>query len=146
MRQRTKAKAPEYVQSRLEDVKLLLDLLDDAEWPLEEEDRRRITAAVGYFAVPRDMIPDKIPGIGLLDDAVMAELVTRDLKHDLDGYRDFCKYRENAAELRGKNVSRADWLEAKRRQIVLRIKRRQQESRRHGSKDGPTPAILRYQY
>lgn len=146
LRQHSKVKAPEYVQSRLEDVKVLLDLLDDKEWPLDEEDRRRIIAAVGYFAVPRDMIPDKIPGIGLLDDAIMAELVARDLKHELDGYRDFCKYRENAAELRGKNVSRADWLEAKRRQIVLRIKRRQQERRRHGSKDGPTPAILRYEY
>jgi uncharacterized membrane protein YkvA (DUF1232 family) len=146
LRQRSKAKAPEYVQSRLEDVKLLLDLLEDTEWPLDDEDRRRVVAAVGYFAVPKDMIPDKIPGLGLLDDALMAELVARDLKHDLDGYRDFCKYRDDAAASRGKNVSRADWLEAKRRQIVLRIKRRQQESRRHGSKDGPTPAILRYKY
>jgi Protein of unknown function (DUF1232) len=90
------------------------------------------------------MIPDKIPGLGFLDDALMAELVIRELKHELDGYRDYCEYRENEATLRGKNASRADWLAAKRRQIFLRIKRRQREGTRHGSTEGWTLPILRY--
>jgi uncharacterized membrane protein YkvA (DUF1232 family) len=133
LRQATKAGAPEYVRERLTDLGVLLDLLDDSEWPLPEEDRRRIVAAVGYFAVAKDMIPDKIPGIGFLDDALMADLVMRELKHEVAGYREFCEFRDNEAKLRGKKVSRADWLEAKRRQIFLRIQRRQQERRRHGS-------------
>jgi uncharacterized membrane protein YkvA (DUF1232 family) len=137
LRQVTKAKAPGYVQERLADLAVLLDLLDDSEWPLPEDDRRRIASAVGYFAVPKDMIPDKIPGIGFLDDALMAELVMRELKHEVAGYREFCDYRDNEATLRGKKVSRADWLAAKRRQLFLRIKRRQQERRGIGS-------ILRY--
>ena len=57
----------------------------------------------------------------------------RELKHEVTGYRDFCEYRDNEAALRGNKASRADWLEAKRRQIFLRIKRRQQERRRHSS-------------
>jgi uncharacterized membrane protein YkvA (DUF1232 family) len=145
--QAQKAKAPEYVQSRLADLGVLITMLDDPEWPLDDADRRRIVAAVGYFAVPKDMIPDKIPGLGFLDDALMAELVIRDLKHELEGYRDFCQYRDNESTLRGKTkVSRADWLAAKRRQIFLRIKRRQQEGTRHGSTGGLTDPILRYQY
>ena len=133
LKQATKVRAPEYVQSRLADLAVLLDMLDDSEWPLPEEHRRRIASAVGYFAVAKDMIPDKIPGIGFLDDALMAELVLQDLQHELDGYRAFCEYRENEATLRGKKVSREDWLAAKRRQIFLRIKRRQGESHRHGT-------------
>ena len=86
-----------------------------------------------YFAVAKDLIPDKIPGIGLLDDALVAELVMRELKHEVTGYRDFCEYRNNEATLRGNKASRADWLESKRRQIFMRIKRRQQERRRHSS-------------
>ncbi|HEY8521081.1 MAG TPA: YkvA family protein [Gammaproteobacteria bacterium] len=146
LHQATKQNAPEYVQKRLADLALLVDMLDDPEWPLEEQDRQRIVAAVGYFAVAKDMIPDKIPGLGFLDDALMAELVIRELKPELDGYRDFCKYRENEAELRGRtNVSREDWLAAKRRQIWYRIRRRQQESRlRHASNEPLTPPILRY--
>jgi uncharacterized membrane protein YkvA (DUF1232 family) len=133
LKQATKMKAPEYVQSRLADLGVLVNMFDDGEWPLPEEDRRRIVAALGYFAVAKDLIPDKIPGIGLLDDALMAELVMRELKHEVTGYREFCEYRDNEASLRGNKASRADWLESKRRQIFMRIKRRQQERRRHSS-------------
>jgi len=146
LRQATKAKAPEYVQTRLAELENLCSMLDDSEWPLEDDDRNRIKAALGYFAIQKDMIPDKIPGIGFLDDALMAELVARELKPELDGYRDFCEYRDNEAALRGKKVGRLDWLAAKRRQIWLRIKRRQGERRRHGSSYMATDPILRYSY
>ena len=145
LKQATKAKAPEYVQTRLADLEILCSMLDDSEWPLEDEDRNRIRAAVGYFAVAKDMIPDKIPGLGFLDDALMAELVSRELQPELDGYRDFCEYRENEATLRGNKVSREDWLAAKRRQVWLRIRRRQDE-RRSSSRYSPTDPILRYSY
>ena len=138
LKQATKVKAsPEYIQARMTDLAVLVDLLDDEEWPLTGENRKRIVSAVGYFAVARDMIPDKIPGIGFLDDAIMAELTLEALKHDLEGYRDFCKYRDNEEKLRGKKVNRADWLESKRRQIFMRIERRQRESRRHASRNTP---------
>jgi uncharacterized membrane protein YkvA (DUF1232 family) len=121
-------------------------MLDDAEWPLETDDRNRIVAAIGYFAVAKDMIPDKIPGIGFLDDALVAELVARELKPELDGYREFCEFRDNETQRGKANVTREDWLASKRRQILLRIKRRRQERRRHGSRSSPTDPILRYNY
>jgi uncharacterized membrane protein YkvA (DUF1232 family) len=146
LKQATKVGAPEYVKTRLADLGVLCSMLDDSEWPLEDDDRNRIKAAVGYFAVAKDMIPDKIPGIGFLDDALMAELVARELKPELEGYRAFCEYRDNEEKLRGNKVSREDWLESKRRQIWLRIKRRQNERRRHGSRYSATDPILRYSY
>jgi uncharacterized membrane protein YkvA (DUF1232 family) len=144
LKQATKVGAPDYVRSRLAELETLCAMLDDEEWPLEADDRSRILAGIGYFAIAKDMIPDKIPGIGFLDDALMAELVTRELKPELDGYRSFCEYRDNEATLRGnKSVSREEWLEAKRRQIWMRIKRRQDE-RLRPSRYSPTPSILRY--
>ena len=126
LKQATKAGAPEYVRSRLSELEVLCSMLDDSEWPLDDDDRNRIHAALGYFAVAKDMIPDKIPGLGFLDDALMADLVIRELKPEVDGYNSFCEYRDNETKLRGKTkVSRLDWLAAKRRQIWLRIKRRQ---------------------
>ena len=54
--------------------------------------------------------------------------VARARKPEPAGYRAFCEYRDNEKSLRGKTkVSRLDWLAAKRRQIWLRIKRRQQD-------------------
>ena len=146
LKQATKAKAPEYVRARFADLEALCSMMDDAEWPLEDDERDRIHAALGYFAVPKDLIPDIIPGLGFLDDALMAELVLRELKPELDGYREFCEYRDNEAELRGNKVSHEDWLAAKRRQIWLRIKRRQRERRRSGTRYTPTHPILRYSY
>ena len=136
----------EYVLSRLTDIGVLTSMLEDADWPLEKDDRNRTLVAVGYFGVTNDLIPDKTPGIGYLDDALMAELVIRELKPELEGYRDFCTYRDNEMNLRGKkSVNREDWLAAKRRQVWLRI-RRQREERRYRSGGGPTLSILRYQY
>lgn len=135
---------PAYVKKRLNDLGTLISMLEDPEWPLEPEDRQRILAATGYFADPVDMIPDKIPGLGFLDDALMAELVIRELEHELDGYREFSEFREKEVALHGKeaHVSREDWLAEKRRQIRFHIARRREEARRHWSGDSPTDPIL----
>jgi uncharacterized membrane protein YkvA (DUF1232 family) len=141
-----KAKAPEYVTARLADIGTLVDLLADTEWPVEGGDRRRILAAVGYFGLTKDMISDKIPGIGYLDDAIMAELVKRELKPDLEGYRNFCAYRDNEEAQRGKKVSREDWLAVKRKQIFERIRRRREQMWQHSKAKDPTHPLLRYDY
>ena len=135
LKQATKAGAPEYMRTRLGELEILCEMIDDSEWPLEDDDRNRIRAALGYFAIAKDMIPDKIPGLGFLDDALMAELVTRELEPELEGYKAFCEYRAGEKKHRGKQkVSRLEWLAAKRRQIWMRIKRRQREG------------VLRYSY
>ena len=42
--------------------------------------RRRVLEALAYFADPSDLVPDQIPGLGLLDDAIMVELVAQELR------------------------------------------------------------------
>lgn len=142
-----KAKVPAYIQRRLEDIAVLIDLLDDKDWgfELEASDRRRIVAALSYFAAGKDMISDKIPGIGYLDDAVIAELVIRELKHDLEGYRDFRSFRESAAE-RGKKADQKEWLASKRQRLLERIDRRREMMYRRMTEDRLTHPILRYKY
>jgi uncharacterized membrane protein YkvA (DUF1232 family) len=144
LEQTRKSERPEYIKKRLDDLGTLCAMLDDAEWPLEDRERQGIVAAVGYFADPVDLIPDRIPGLGYLDDALMAELVIQEFAHDLQGYREFCEYREQEEAKCGKeaHVSREDWLADKRRQIMLRIRRRREERTRHGSREGPTDPIL----
>ena len=141
-----KAKAPLYVTKRLEEIGVLIDMLDDDEWPLEITDRRRLLAAISYFAVPKDMIADKVPGIGYLDDALMADLVIRELKPDLDGYRDFNDFRAHEVASRGKKVDREEWLAAKRRRLFDRIQRRREQMWERTRERELTDPILRYQY
>ena len=139
-----KAKAPEYVRKRLDDINLLIELLGDKEWSVEldAQDRTRIVGAISYFAIPKDMISDKLPGIGYLDDAVVADLVLRELKHDIKGYRDFVAYRDSKAAGGSKVVERKDWLASKRKQLYARIQRHRE--RMQGNRDGLTHPILRF--
>ena len=45
-----------------------------------------------YFSDPEDLIPDDIEVIGLLDDAIVLEILVRRLRHVLQAYADFRAY------------------------------------------------------
>jgi uncharacterized membrane protein YkvA (DUF1232 family) len=120
-----KSAVPMFVKERIEKIDALTRMLDDADWNLEGEERRNVISALSYFAEPEDIIPDHIPVLGFIDDAIMIELVVRELTHEIDAYTDFCNYRKTAPK--GKD-SRAEWLEAKRRLLFSRMRRRRQRS------------------
>ena len=64
-------------------------MLTDPTGSSRNDERSPVLAALAYLCDPEDVIPDEIPGIGLLDDAVMIELVFRELRHELEAYEDF---------------------------------------------------------
>src|SRR6185312_3353442 len=97
-----KSDAPDFVRDRVEKLDLLAHMLEDREWALQGEDQARVRNAMAYVVDPHDLIPDQIPGLGFLDDAIMVELVCRDLRHEIDAYIDFCKYRDEEEKRRGK--------------------------------------------
>jgi len=120
-----KAKPPQFVRERIEKLSLLTDMLRDREWRLEGEDRTRILDALAYFVDPDDIIPDRIPGLGYLDDAIMVELVVRELTHELDAYRDFCSFRDE----QGRGGADAEALENRRESLQNRMRRRRRRTR-----------------
>ncbi len=86
---------PAYVRKRLVHVQRLLLMLEDDEWSLPMPDRADALAALAYFGDPDDLIPDHIEVIGLIDDAIMLELIARRMRHVLLGYRQFCAFRKS---------------------------------------------------
>ena len=113
------ARVPQFVRERLDKLKLFIRMLDDHEWRLPHRESNRVLNALAYFCDPEDLIPDSIPGLGFLDDAIMIELVVRDLRHEIEAYNDFCDYRARRAPIVGVKsktsaVSREEWLEQRR--------------------------------
>jgi uncharacterized membrane protein YkvA (DUF1232 family) len=117
--------APEFVMLRLERLRSLIAMLRDEEWALPAEDRGNVVSALAYFADPQDLIPDNTPVLGYIDDAIMIELVVRELAHEIEAYDDFCRYRqEEALRNRSSNVTREEWLAEQRRRLHSRMRRR----------------------
>ena len=124
------ARLPDFVTERLGKLEVLLAMLTDADWPLDESERSPVLAALAYACDPEDIIPDDIPGIGLLDDAVMIELVFRELRHEIAAYEDFCAYRWSLPKRPRDGEAQARRLERRRDQLMTRMRRRRATGKR----------------
>ena len=117
---------PDFIADRLLELKVLLDMMRDEEWGLGDNHRKRIISALSYFADPIDLIPDHIPGIGFLDDAMFVEIVMRELRSEVEAYNEFVEFRAAeeerlVAEGKDPNNDRDAWLAPKRDELHDRI-------------------------
>jgi len=121
------ARIPAYVRERIDRLQAMVDMVEDREWQMSRSEQERILSALVYFCDPEDLIPDDIPGLGFLDDAIMIELAVRELKHEVEAYQDFCEYRRKydaGFHLRRNPKVRAEKLKARREQLRERAARR----------------------
>ena len=122
--------APGFIVDRLRNLRQMIQMLSDIEWRLPHQEAVRVLNALAYFAEPEDLIPDDIPGLGFLDDAIMIELVLRELKHEIEAYGDFCDYRERLLKEQGHaaKISRENWLDERRKELQGRMRRRRKRT------------------
>ena len=135
-----RAEAPEFVRTRIEQLRKLIDMLRDSQWRLEGSDRKRVLNALAYFADPDDLIPDKVPGLGYLDDAVIVELVVQDLRHEIEAYDAFVEFRKQSKRAA---AGEPDALEKRRSSLQGRMRRRRHGDREsHLRRRGKSPISL----
>src|SRR5262245_60664290 len=73
----SQAHLADFVRERYSRLGTMLEMVDDAEWRLSEEDSQRLINALACFSEPTSGASS-----ALLDQAIMIELVSRDLHHD----------------------------------------------------------------
>ena len=139
------SRVPQFIRERLGQLKIMIQMLKDHEWRLPDSESTRVLNALAYFTEPEDLIPDHIPGVGFLDDAIIIELVVRELKHEIEAYGDFCNFRARhqpkpGIKPKASHATRDQWLAERRDKLQSRMRRRR--TRNGNGTDGELPLRL----
>ena len=123
------ASLPDFIAQRLVKLETVINMANDKEWQLTDDERKRVLGALVYFTDPEDVIPDNVPGLGFLDDAIYVELILRELKAEIDSYEEFCRFRTAEEQKRiakglDPHVDREAWLSDKRASLHTRMRKR----------------------
>ena len=121
------ARPPSFVGQRMLVLRTMIDMMRDQEFALADEFRGIVVSALAYFAEPQDLIPDAVPGLGFLDDAIMIELVRREPGPKLEAYDEFCQARgESRPRGAGEPEGLDDLLVQRRRKLFDQIRERRE--------------------
>jgi len=119
---------PDFINERLAKLEVAINMVGDKEWQLSTEERKRVLGALVYFCDPEDLIPDDMPGLGFIDDAIYVEIVLRELRSEIESYEEFCEFRSAEVSRRLEDgqdpyIKREEWLAEKRKTLQARMRR-----------------------
>ena len=87
-------KSSSNIESLITNVNLLLELLRDEDFPLTESSQKWLVFGLNYLISDFDIIPDGIPGIGYIDDALVISWVKGLLEKDIKRFSFYKKIKE----------------------------------------------------
>lgn len=128
-------KTPNFVKRAIATLNDLTQIIEDEDWAAPKAVRDRVLTGLAYFSNPDDLIPDHIPALGFLDDAIMVKFVEEEFKHELAGYRKFRRFRDGAEQRPWSSVARQRLprrLESQRRKLRAEIEKRNKADERKG--------------
>ena len=116
--------APPCIRQRLRWIAAVEQLLADRRWQPANDAVDTAAAIVGYARSRDDLIPDWLPQVGRLDDAIVVETAWPKLAAEVDDYLDYVRVRSHQAHRRDRTpsafaFSRADWEEVRYEEAVL---------------------------
>jgi uncharacterized membrane protein YkvA (DUF1232 family) len=75
-----------WINTMLDRVRALFTMVRDSEYKISPKTKALVGAALIYFVLPTDLTPDFIPGIGLIDDAVVLGIVWKMVGEEVEKY------------------------------------------------------------
>ena len=106
-RVRAAKKIPSFVTEAMATLETLMGMLEDKDYALPKAEASAVLAALAYFSNAQDVIPDDVPGLGFLDDAIMIKLVDEEFEDELWAYRKFLKLMGGSEQRPWTEIARA---------------------------------------
>ncbi len=115
---------PTCIRQRLEQADALAHMLADPAWQAANEALVPASAVLGYLKGQDNLIPDWIPLVGQLDDAILIDAAWPRLSGEVVSYQDFCRLRLIEAQLHQQEIAafhfdRNDWEVARSAELAL---------------------------
>ena len=70
-------------------IACLWEMLVDPDYTISWQVKAGIIVGLGYFISPVDLIPDAVPVVGYLDDALVVAYIAHQLSKDISEYREW---------------------------------------------------------
>jgi uncharacterized membrane protein YkvA (DUF1232 family) len=118
---RAQTKVPTFVSEAIETLEDLVRIVEDKDWEAPKDVQRKVVAALAYFSHPEDLIPDNVPVLGFLDDAIVIKVMEEEFRHELAAYRTFSKFRDGAEQ--------RPWTAAAKDRLPTRLRDKRDELR-----------------
>ena len=106
-----------FVARQMHVLESMTRLVEDPESRLDAQARDRVLGALAYVVEPADLLPDAMPEIGFLDDAIAIDRVAGEVEAELAA----CATRRRAGD------------RAARRAMLRRMERRREQRARRGA-------------
>lgn len=109
------SRAPPCIHERMRRAGAIDMMLTDAGWTPEDEVVGPAGLVVDYVRGEGDLIPDRLPKVGRLDDAIVIDVAWPALAPEIRNYLDFCRVRQIEAGLGGDGYrfGRTEWRQAR---------------------------------
>lgn len=120
---------PACILQRMKRLEAAARMLDDGQWE-PVDDAGNVAALMVHYATGRyQLLPNSLPTIGHLDEAIAVEAAWPSLQDEVADFLDYCRVRSLEASLRGRDVqafgfSRNDWIQARQAEYRLEKQRR----------------------
>lgn len=117
-------RAPAAIRQRMRRAAAVGLMAGDRQWRSSDEAGEHAGLVMDYVRSRSDLIPDALPAIGRLDDAIVVDTAWPQLAPELDDYLDYRRLRRIEAGLRGRDIqrfgfSREDWQDARLAEAAL---------------------------
>ncbi len=132
-------RVPNFVAEAITTLEDLMQMLEDKDYALPRAVSESAVAGLAYFANPQDAIPDHIPALGFLDDAIMISFVAEEFKHELWAYRKFRAFRSGAEQRPWTSVAQdrlPKRLESYRRELREKVDEYKQRDKARAAQSG----------